>query len=222
MVKSNKEIVLEMLEVTINARQYERDIDYISAGCVIHGAPYVGVGFLPDDTMNGKFVVKVVTPDGPADGKLRAGDLIVAAKDEHISLNTYEQLRDYRIGPGIPDTPVTFKIIRDGQQLEVVIIRGLIPGYELIFDHVKELNREWLKNTWPDLKVEVEQVVESGDMVVVYGIYSGMNVDYNRFAIWPSCDIYRLQDGKIVDSWGVAGDYMQMLQLGYTYNLPPK
>ena len=41
-MKSNKEIVLEMIEVTYNARQYERDVDYYSAGCVFHGAPYVG------------------------------------------------------------------------------------------------------------------------------------------------------------------------------------
>ncbi len=222
MGKSNKDIVLEMIEVTYNAQQYERDVDYYSAGCVFHGALYVGVGFFPDDSETGKFLVKVVTPGGPADGKLRAGDQIIAAKDEHVSLTTFEQLRDYRIGPGTPGTPVIFQVMRDGQPLEVVILRGLIPGYEIIFDEVKEVNRAWLKNSWPDLKVEVEQALECGDLVAVYSISSGLSADFNRFATWPCCDIYRLMDGKIVDYWSVAGDYMQMMQLGYTFNLPPK
>ena len=66
----------------------------------------------------------------------------------------------------------------------------------------------------------IHQLVEEGDLVAVYLTNVGTNADYQRQAVWDEYDIYRLQDGKIVDAWGLEDIFSQSKQLGYLIQPP--
>lgn len=61
---------------------------------------------------------------------------------------------------------------------------------------------QWLISTYPNLKVEVKDVIASGDKVVihVYGEMDSSNPSGDKAAI---VDIFRLENGKIAEHWDV-------------------
>lgn len=219
-MKSNKQIVLDMLEVLINARLFDRDMEFYHPESIYYGPTYVGLGYLPDDSSGENITVKMVSPGTPADGKLQVGDKIVAASDEHVSLESYEQMRNYNIGHGVPGTKVTMRVLRDGKELHLNFTRAQIQGYHLVYKDVRDITLINYMKSWPDLQVKVPLAVEEGDLVAVYCVYSGTNADYNRFAIWQSMELYRVRDGRIIESWGIEDQAIQWPQLGYTITPP--
>lgn len=218
-MKSNKQIALEMLDVIINARQFERDMEFYFPESIYHGPTYVGIGYLPDDT-SGVIKIKLITPGAPADGHLQVGDQIVAVSDEHVSLESYEMMKNYNIGHGVPGTNVTMRVLRDGKEMQFTLTRAQIQGNNLVYKDVRDLALIEYMKLWPDLKVKVHMAVEEGDLVVVYCVYSGTNVEYHRFAIWPVMEIYKFKDGRIMESWGIEDQAIQWPQLGYTIHPP--
>jgi len=78
-----------------------------------------------------------------------------------------------------------------------------------------------LRTGFPDLKVTVEDVVPSGDRVAVRLTYAGTNkgsfLGANpsfRQATFSSVDVYRIQDGKFVEHWGLLDVAGLSRQLG--------
>jgi predicted SnoaL-like aldol condensation-catalyzing enzyme len=82
-----------------------------------------------------------------------------------------------------------------------------------------------LRAMLPDLTIEVEQVIAVGDWVVTR--YTGVATDSVGFMGSPptgkvvraaAMQIFRLVDGRIVESWAVRDDLGTLRQLGH---LPP-
>jgi predicted ester cyclase len=92
--------------------------------------------------------------------------------------------------------------------------------------------REHLGGAFPDLKLEIEEMVAEGDMVVVRialtGTHEGMFVTGGR-PVPPtgkqitirSIHMLRLVDGKITDNWACRDDISVMRQLGLIPDGPP-
>ena len=63
----------------------------------------------------------------------------------------------------------------------------------------------------PDLKVEIESTVASGNRAAASFVYSGTHsgtfmgvAPTGRALRFTSCDIFRVQDGQIVEHWGMG------------------
>jgi predicted SnoaL-like aldol condensation-catalyzing enzyme len=63
----------------------------------------------------------------------------------------------------------------------------------------------------PDLKVEIEATVESGNIAAASFVYSGTHngplggvAPTGRALRFTSCDIFRVEDGLIVEHWGMG------------------
>ncbi|RJQ50779.1 MAG: ester cyclase [Actinobacteria bacterium] len=74
---------------------------------------------------------------------------------------------------------------------------------------------------FPDLFVTIEDVIAEGDKVVVRARYRGTNQgDLFGMAATGKCvdyagiDIVRVQDGMIVEHWGIGDAYTMMTQMG--------
>jgi len=78
-----------------------------------------------------------------------------------------------------------------------------------------------LLQAFPDLHVEIEDLVAEGDRVVARntvtgthrGAYLGLPAAQRRIT-WSEIFIGRLRDGRVVETWGVVDVAAQMRQLG--------
>jgi hypothetical protein len=220
MSQSHKHIVQSYYEEVVNGKNLDRLDDFFADGCVFHGVPYVGMGVFPDDTSGDKVLVRQIAPGSPAQGKLQPGDHIVSAEDENAHWDTYQQLKTASWGQGKVGTWVKMKLRRDGQEMEFTFQRALIQGFDFIFRETRDTFISYLQKDYPDLKVTIHQLVEERDLVAVYLTNVGTNADYQRQAVWDEYDIYRLQDGKIVEAWGLEDLFSQSKQLGYLIQPP--
>ena len=67
LMKSNVEIIQEIVEQVFNQKQVDLWDQYTSQDYVSNTAPYVGAGFM-NDSSTGKHIVNGIAPDGPAEG----------------------------------------------------------------------------------------------------------------------------------------------------------
>ena len=80
---------------------------------------------------------------------------------------------------------------------------------------------EMLRNSFPDLRVEVIDLIAEGDKVAAFLRMSGTNLgDYRRGGATKRSGsmraffIWRVEDGKLAESWGVADRFDFLQQLG--------
>jgi predicted SnoaL-like aldol condensation-catalyzing enzyme len=218
MFKTNKEVVLGFIEEVINQKRLDRFDEYFASGSVYHSGSYVGLGINFDDSSGEKLVLVEVAPGGPADGKLRLGDELLSVKDRQ---RTWEDFDDLKIGVwarGVVGTPVTLCVRRDGETVDIFLELGLIPGWTLSVH--KELFQQYLTVDHPDFHQTVDCILEEGDMVMVYLTNRGTHAKYQRQAVWTEFDLYRVRDGKIVETWGLEDSYGYLKQLGYRVETP--
>ena len=79
-----------------------------------------------------------------------------------------------------------------------------------------------LATAFPDIKVEVREMLAEGDLVAVRlkvsgthtGILLGKIPPSGKRAIWSGMDFLRVSDGKIVERWGVRDLLGLMQQIG--------
>ncbi|HXI96568.1 MAG TPA: ester cyclase [Candidatus Acidoferrum sp.] len=80
----------------------------------------------------------------------------------------------------------------------------------------------YLRSVFPDFKITIDEVVVSGDKV--WARQKGGGTNLGSFAGHPPTgikafidviDIVRIEDGKIVEHWGVPDQLGMMLQLGH-------
>jgi len=57
----------------------------------------------------------------------------------------------------------------------------------------------WYRGEFPELSVELKRVIAEGDLVVTHGVIKTSPEDRGTAA----ADIFRLEDGKIVEHWDV-------------------
>jgi len=220
MSKSNKEIVQEYFDNVFNAKRVELIKNYLSADFSIRGFPYVGTGIYVDTTSGEKCVVTYVASKGPSDGHLETDDEILSIEDDTNSWNTYAEVREGLWGHGLIGSEVRFKVLRKGKTVEAVLSRGLIEGFDLSYDYFKEDFKKFLLEEYPDLELEINNLIQEDDLVAYSVTMKGTDTEYNRQAIWTESGFYRLADGKIVEGWGDSNEYTRMKQLGYQI-IPP-
>ena len=79
----------------------------------------------------------------------------------------------------------------------------------------------WLGRVFSDQRLEIQQVIGEGDVVVVYCTFHGRHAGdlmgippTNRVVAQDYVHILRFEDGKAVEHWGVRDDMALMQQLG--------
>jgi len=81
---------------------------------------------------------------------------------------------------------------------------------------------KYLRSVFPDFKITIDEVVVSGDKV--WARQKGGGTNLGSFAGHPPTgikafidviDVVRIEDGKIVEHWGVPDQLGMMLQLGH-------
>jgi steroid delta-isomerase-like uncharacterized protein len=93
---------------------------------------------------------------------------------------------------------------------------GQAPGLEGVKDYFSSLHA-----AFPDVHMEVEDMIAEGDKVVArvsvggthQGEFMGIAPTGNRVTI-TGIDILRITDGKVVEHWGKFDDLGMMQQLG--------
>ena len=60
----------------------------------------------------------------------------------------------------------------------------------------------WLREQYPQLRLEIKRVIADGDMVVTH---SQLELTPDGPA-WALADFFRLEDGKVVEHWDVIQD----------------
>lgn len=221
MEENNIQIVRECMEQVVNAKQLDRIPDFYSDQCVFRNPPYVGLGLFPDDSSGDQLVIKSVAAGGPAWGKVKVGDVLLRAVDAIGTWETYEQLRIGLWGQSKLGSEVTLTLLRNGETLEVTLARGQVVGFDNTMADVRSVWTHFFTAEMPDLHTEITQILASGDLVAYFAINSGTSAVYHQSAVWTECSILRLEDGKIVEWWGVEDTLSQWRQLGF-WIMPPE
>ncbi len=216
---TNIEIVRGFTDV-INNNEFDRVWEFCSRDCISHAPPWVGLGLRTDLAIDGHIVVSGLVPGCSAEKVLKVGDEIIRVSDEHRAWETYEEIKNGIWGQGVPGTPVAMTVLRGGQTLDLQLERGFLPAVDLSFaDYIEVWRADQTKN-WLDLKSEIKLIFEKDDLVAFYAVDTGTFKDYHRTTAWGECNIFRIQDGKITEMWGVADTYIQLTQLGYEIREP--
>lgn len=218
MNEKNEEVVLGFIDEVINQKRLDRLNEYFGPDSIYHSGPFVGIGINGDDASGEKVVITDVAPGGPAEGKLQAGDVLLWANDGQKTWDSFQELRTSLWARGVIGSELTVRVLREGEIVDVALRRGLIPGWELPVQ--PELFQQFLLVDWPDLKENVECILEDGDMVSVYLTNIGTHGQYHQQAVWSEFDLYRVRQGKIADIWGLDDYYSQIKQLGYRIEMP--
>lgn len=69
-----------------------------------------------------------------------------------------------------------------------------VDGAEAFIGFVK-----WYRGEFPALHVEIKRMIAEGDLVVTHGVIRTSPEDRGNAAV----DIFRLEDGKIIEHWDV-------------------
>ena len=217
-MKSNVEIIQDIIEQVVNQKKIDVYDQYFSEDYISRGDPYVGTGLSVDSSGN-KHIINIIYPGSPADGKLQVGDELLWAEDEHQRWATYEEIKQgilqsyrgnkYKVG-----------VRRGNQTLEYELTKDLIKGFDTPKDQAKSALREFMTKEFPDLKATIKQILADGDMVVCLLEYRGTHADLEREAVWREAWFVRLSEGKIVEDWTVLNLDSYFRQLGYQI-IPP-
>jgi predicted ester cyclase len=216
-MKSNAEIIHDVLEQVVNRKRIDAWDEYFSPDYIARGAPFFGMGF-SRNTSGGKHIIDGIIPGSSAEGKLQVGDELLWVEDERQRWATFED-----ISQGIQryrGSRLKVGVRRDQQTLELEMPRGLIRGYDTDNDQAKSEMQEFMTKQIPDLSVDIKLTLEEGDTVVCLMEYRGTHAEFEREAIWREIWIARLSEGKIVESWPLPDIDAYCRQLGYQL-IPP-
>jgi len=222
MNNKNITIVQECNEQIINLKHFDRIYDYYSEQCVFHTPPYVGLGIMHDDTSGERVVIKMVAEHAPATGKIQAGDIVLRAWDASGDWDGFERLRSGMWGLGVIGTPVTLTLLRQGATHDVTITRGRVEGFDSVISDSLDAWKHYLTQEVPDLHCEINHILAAGDLVAYFATNTGTNANYHQSAVWSECNILSLENGKIVEWWGVEDTLSMRQQFGFHMLEPAK
>jgi ketosteroid isomerase-like protein len=216
-MKSNAEIIHEVLEQVVNQKRIDAWDQYFSQDYIARGAPFIGLGF-SRDTSGSKHILNAITPGSPAEGKLQVGDGLLWVEDERQRWATFEDISEgLRCHRG---SRLKVGVRRDQQTLEVELTRALIQGFDTDSDRAKSEMQEFMTREIPDLRVDIKLTLAEGDTVVCLMEYRGTHAEFKREAVWREAWFARLSEGKIVESWPLPDIDAYCRQLGYQV-IPP-
>jgi len=216
-MKSNPEIIQDVLEQVVNQKRIDVWDKYFSQDYIARGAPFLGMGF-SRDISGDKHIINAIIPGSPAEGKLRVEDELLWVEDERQRWTTYEDISQgvqrYR------GSKLKVGVRRGEQTLQVELTQGLIRGFDTDNDRAKSEMKEFMTREIPDLRVDIKLTLADGDMVVCLMEYRGTHASFKRQAVWREAWFARLSEGKIVESWPLPDIDAYCKQLGYQV-IPP-
>ncbi len=219
MTKTNTEIVREFIEA-INRNQFDRIYEFCSRDCLFHLPPYVGLGVAIDHSSGQRVTVMTTAPGSPADGILHPEDELMQVSDGNQTWWSFEELKSRVWMQGVAGTPVLITVRRNGERLELKLLRGPVHSFDQMpSDYLETWRKDQLKH-WPDLKIEIQFIFESDDLVAYYAVDRGTSQESDRSAIWGESGVCRIQEGKIIEAWNMEDRYAQIKQLGYDVIAP--
>ena len=155
MSERNIQIVQEYIAQVINTKRFERMTDYMSERCLFHIPPYVGLGFRANSSSDERIEIRSVVPNGPADGKLQAGDILLRARHDSRTWEGYEQLQGRLWAWGKVGDEVTISLLREGKPVEVTLVRGQIVGLAQVLADTRDAWVHDMTEYYPDLHIEI-------------------------------------------------------------------
>jgi predicted ester cyclase len=213
-MKSNVEIIQDVIEQIVNQKKIDKWDQYFSADYISRGAPLIGMGFVRDSSEN-QHIINMVIPGSPADGKLQAGDELLWVADDHQRWTTYEEIEQ-----GIRGRQYTLGVRRGNQTLEYELTKDLLKGFDTHTDQAKSDMRTFMTIEFPDLRAAIKLILADGDMVVCLLEYRGNHANFKREAVWREAWFVRLSEGKIIEGWPVIDESSFFRHLGYQL-IPP-
>ncbi len=222
MENKNILIVRECIEQITNLKHFDRVYDYYSQGCVFHTPPYVGLGIMHDDSSGEHISIKMVAANAPATGKIQAGDIVVRASDLSRVWEGFDSLRAGMWGLGVLGSTLNLTLLRDGDTIEVTLERGRVEGFDSTMAESLDGWLFYLTHEVSDLHTEINHILAAGDLVAYYATNTGTNAIFHQSAVWTECNILRLENGKIVEWWGVEDLLSVRQQFGFHMVEPAK
>ena len=217
-MKSNTEVIRDVIEQVVNQKRIDIWDQYFSHDYIARGAPYVGMGFSADSSGN-KHIIDIIAPGSPAEGKLKVGDELLWAEDEHQRWATHEDISQHALQGG-RGSKYRMGVRRGNQTLEYEVTRGLFRGLDTDNDQAKSDMQEFMTKQIPDLTATIKLILADGDMVVCLLEYHGTHAKFGRKAVWREAWFARLSEGKIVEGWPIIDESSYLRQLGYQL-IPP-
>ena len=221
MLKTNIQIVERYIDEVFNQKHFDQIFNYCSHDCVIHIAPYVGLG-LSTEERGEQVILTDIAPHGPAHGHLLQGDRLVSVRDEHRTWNTFDELKSGLWGQGVLGTHLTVKVQRAGELYDVPLVRSRVDGWKMKLSKIVDIWRDDIRQHWPGLTSDIKMIFGQDDLVACFLITSGANLEYQHSAIWSESNIYRVVNEKIIEMWSVEDSYAQLKQLGFMITEPVK
>lgn len=217
-MKSNVEIIQEVIEEIVNQKQIDKWDEYFSPEYISRGAPFIGMGYSIDSSGN-KNTIRSIAPGSPVDEKLQVGDELLWVENELGRWATYEEIKQGFL-QGYRGNKYKAGVRRSDQNFEYELTRDLFMGFDTQNDHAKSEMREFMEKEFPALMATIKLILSDGDMVVSLLEYRGTHVNLEREAVWREAWFVRMSEGKIVEGWPVIDLSSYFRQLGYQI-IPP-
>jgi hypothetical protein len=174
---------------------------------------YVGFGFTWDPTEEGgRMIVGTVSPGSPAAAVLEPNDEFISVRGVEVNEENIGKL-DFR---GKPDEVVDAVILRNGEEIEISVARGII---ESAIDKTSML--QWLDggdaDTWAPDKWKLHEAVGDGNVVYVWtqswdtDENTGLPVDEQSVTRFHFNDA-----GKVIAIANLSEDRFALEQSGWT------
>lgn len=207
---------VETVKTWISASQVKADSmavveAHMAADGLVYRPRYVGFGFTHDGFNSGRMIVETITPGSPADGVLEIGDEFISVRDVAVSPDTMDRL-DFR---GKAGEAVDAKIIRNGEELAISVVRGTVTATITKADML-----EWMQtqdeDEWGDEQHTLHEVIGDGD--IVYAWTQTVNTDEISGA---SIDVHTVsrfgfnESGQIIAIANLSESRFALEQMGY-------
>ena len=171
---------------------------------------YVGFGFTWDPREN-EMRVSQVTPNSPADGALKVGDLFLEVNGIKAIPENFQSL-GFR---GKPGAEIAAVIERNGMKKNITFKRGVVNGRLSKSQALDNMNSAEA-DEWPAKEFRIIEVLSKGN--TVYVLSNASQTDYQVDLDYNAYTVHRLmfnEDGKVIEIANLSEDRFVLEQTGF-------
>tara|TARA_B100000953_G_scaffold195156_1_gene160743 strand:+ start:262 stop:1005 length:744 start_codon:yes stop_codon:yes gene_type:complete len=171
---------------------------------------YVGFGFTWDPREN-EMRVGQVTPNSPADGALKVGDLFLEVNGIKVIPENFQNL-GFR---GKPGAEIAAVIERNGMKKNITFKRGVVNGRLSKSQALDNMNSAEA-DEWPAKEFRIIEVLSKGN--TVYVLSNASQTDYQVDLDYNAYTVHRLmfnEGGKVIEIANLSEDRFVLEQTGF-------
>jgi hypothetical protein len=171
---------------------------------------YVGFGFTWDPREN-EMRVGQVTPNSPADGALKVGDLFLEVNSIKAIPENFQSL-GFR---GKPGAEIAAVIERNGMKKNITFKRGVVNGRLSKSQALDNMNSAEA-DEWPAKEFRIIEVLSKGN--TVYVLSNASQTDYQVDLDYNAYTVHRLmfnEGGKVIEIANLSEDRFVLEQTGF-------